>query len=157
MPGSNDDAPELLAFLSARDVPCPRCLYNLRDARSPACPECGARLDLRIGSDDLRLGPWVTALIGASLSLGFLVVVSFLAAVTALLGEFEDARDWMAAVVCWIFTAYLAAVVWFLVRRRHAFLGGRVWLQWIMAVAAAVFGVTLIGAFVWLFVGLVGS
>lgn len=31
----------LIDFLEGRDAPCPRCNYNLRDAQSDRCPECG--------------------------------------------------------------------------------------------------------------------
>lgn len=49
----------LRVFLTDRDVPCPVCRYNLRGLGSTTCPECGVRLDLRVGSIDLKLGPWL--------------------------------------------------------------------------------------------------
>lgn len=33
-------------ILKGRDVPCPRCSYNLRGAANAVCPECGERLYL---------------------------------------------------------------------------------------------------------------
>jgi hypothetical protein len=64
-PSPTDDQAVLGSFLSGRDAPCPICTYNLRDSASNRCPECGARLELRIGSDDLRIGPWLAALLSA--------------------------------------------------------------------------------------------
>jgi hypothetical protein len=70
----SDDSELLRQFLSTRDVPCPVCGYNLRGSQSPNCSECGASIDLRIGSSDLRLGPWLTTLLGSALPLGFFSV-----------------------------------------------------------------------------------
>ncbi|MEM9166951.1 MAG: hypothetical protein AAGB48_07975 [Planctomycetota bacterium] len=38
------EADQLRAYLAERDVPCPRCGYNLRGVREPVCPECGRTL-----------------------------------------------------------------------------------------------------------------
>ena len=38
------DAEILRAFVHDRDVPCPRCAYNLRGNASTLCPECGTQL-----------------------------------------------------------------------------------------------------------------
>ncbi len=40
----------LLRFTQDRDVPCPRCGYNLRALVRSVCPECGQPLALRIGA-----------------------------------------------------------------------------------------------------------
>ncbi len=39
----------LREHLADRDVPCPACSYNLRDAASATCPECGFELRIRSG------------------------------------------------------------------------------------------------------------
>ncbi|MBS0197841.1 MAG: YcxB family protein [Planctomycetes bacterium] len=41
-------APEehLARYLSDRDLPCPKCRYNLRGARGTACPECATPLSV---------------------------------------------------------------------------------------------------------------
>ncbi|MEO1535250.1 MAG: hypothetical protein AAFS11_06800 [Planctomycetota bacterium] len=41
------DADQLRAYLADRDVPCPGCKYNLRDATTADCPECGEQLYLQ--------------------------------------------------------------------------------------------------------------
>jgi hypothetical protein len=50
-----DESVLLLAFLRSRDIPCPRCGYNLRDLRAPACPECGEALCLAVRRRRSRL------------------------------------------------------------------------------------------------------
>lgn len=39
-------AERLARYLADRDLPCPKCKYNLRGVRSEKCPECGAALNL---------------------------------------------------------------------------------------------------------------
>ncbi len=70
---------ELLhALLAARDMPCPVCGYNLRRITSANCPECGAQLDLRVASTDLKLGPCLVALFGLALPAGFVGVYAII-------------------------------------------------------------------------------
>ncbi|HEX2836739.1 MAG TPA: hypothetical protein VHN77_01295 [Phycisphaerales bacterium] len=45
------DATPLVAFLAHRDVPCPRCNYNLRGNTSAACPECACPLIVGVKED----------------------------------------------------------------------------------------------------------
>lgn len=59
---NNDPEGEVLAFLRGRSVPCPRCAYDLRDAPTAKCPECGEPLLLKIGSPKLRFGWLVLAI-----------------------------------------------------------------------------------------------
>jgi hypothetical protein len=66
------------AFLAEQDVGCPVCGYNLRDCPSPSCPECGAAIRLRLCCPDLRLGPWLFALLCFALPGGFAVVATML-------------------------------------------------------------------------------
>lgn len=42
---SSGDAHDIRAFLRERDVPCPKCKYNLRACTQSRCPECGTSLD----------------------------------------------------------------------------------------------------------------
>ena len=66
------EAELLQAWLSSRDVPCPVCGYNLRSIEVANCPECGAKLDLRVGSTDLRIGLWLVGVIALTVPLGFI-------------------------------------------------------------------------------------
>ena len=56
MPEQQDDL--LLAFLRGRNVRCPVCKYNLRDATQSKCPECGKRLSLSVSVTDLSVQAW---------------------------------------------------------------------------------------------------
>lgn len=56
------DAELVRAFLSDRDVPCPRCGYNLRTQRKAVCPECGLQLALSLRPTESLHGPWITAM-----------------------------------------------------------------------------------------------
>ncbi|MEX1016075.1 MAG: hypothetical protein WDZ31_04950 [Phycisphaeraceae bacterium] len=49
----------LLAYVRDRDVPCPRCRYNLRDIERPYCPECGTQPTLTVGDAQQPLGAWL--------------------------------------------------------------------------------------------------
>jgi hypothetical protein len=46
-PESTPDPP-LEAFLAGRDIPCPKCGYNLRGLRLARCPECRYPLELML-------------------------------------------------------------------------------------------------------------
>lgn len=52
----------LLDFVAQREVPCPRCGYNLRGLTQPACPECGDKLKLTVGSLSPMNRAWLTML-----------------------------------------------------------------------------------------------
>ncbi len=73
----------LKSLLTARDIACPVCGYNLRASVSANCPECGAKLDLRIGSVDLKLGAWLVALIALAVGLGFTSILGIVVAVSS--------------------------------------------------------------------------
>lgn len=59
-PATSPDAGEadlLLAFVRERDVPCPRCDYNLRNLTTPVCPECREPLTLKVGVQRVPILP----------------------------------------------------------------------------------------------------
>jgi hypothetical protein len=60
----------LRMFLSARDVACPGCRYNLRDLSASRCPECGDELVLRVGLAEPRQAAMIAGLIGLSSGAG---------------------------------------------------------------------------------------
>lgn len=75
-PDRAEQADSLLEqYLADRDVPCPVCGYNLRGLDSQKCPECGMRLELRIGTSDLRLGAWLAVLLSVGLPCGFFLIL----------------------------------------------------------------------------------
>ena len=88
----------LAAFLAERNVPCPRCGYNLRGLVSDGCPECGDRLQLQVGLVEPRLGPYLAAVVaccaGAAAS-GFIIVLALAYA----------PGSWWGQVSSWIATA----------------------------------------------------
>lgn len=51
----------LTQFLAGHDTPCPVCRYNLRDLTGDRCPECGATLQLSVGSVQARFGVFLLA------------------------------------------------------------------------------------------------
>ena len=112
----------LKEFLAIHDVACPRCGYNLRASESARCPECSAALDLRVGSPDLRLVPWITAIVGTSIPAGFTAVFSVLTILTAFIDGFSTAGERNTVVFCWIVTAVLGTLIVAFARRRSAFL-----------------------------------
>ena len=69
---------QLIRWLEERDVACPICAYNLRDLKAVYCPECGGRLRLHVGSDNMKLGAWFLGVLGLSLALGFDGVITTL-------------------------------------------------------------------------------
>ncbi len=85
------EAKFLQAWLSSRDVPCPVCGYNLRSTEATRCPECGAKLDLRVGSTDLRIGLWLVGVIALTLPLGFIGLFAILGLPMVLLGPARGA------------------------------------------------------------------
>jgi hypothetical protein len=60
----------LRRFLAGRDVPCPRCEYNLRDLHGDHCPECGDGLIIRVNMAEPRLAALICGLVGLSAGAG---------------------------------------------------------------------------------------
>lgn len=61
-PSPADARALLLAYLAHRSVPCPRCRFDLRDAREARCPECGESLRLQVGTAQPLLGWLIVAM-----------------------------------------------------------------------------------------------
>lgn len=74
------DQDAVVRFVAERDAPCPVCRYNVRGAPEARCPECAAELRLELGSERLRLGPWLFAVVAFALGLGFDGVVGLVMA-----------------------------------------------------------------------------
>ncbi len=62
--------PLLEQFLSAHDVVCPGCSYNLRGLKSDRCPECGDALELSLKLVEPRQAPLIAGLVGLSAGAG---------------------------------------------------------------------------------------
>lgn len=109
----------LTEFLAGRNVACPVCGYNLRGLASPICPECGAHLDLRVGSVDRRLGAWLTTLLSLALPFGFfgigLIVIVVL---STYWGEWPSA-EFMLAITC--STVAYGVLVWGILASRRRY------------------------------------
>lgn len=48
----SSDAEALRGYLATRDVPCPRCTFNLRGCTKPVCPECGEPIRLMVARSE---------------------------------------------------------------------------------------------------------
>jgi len=132
MPDTQDDL--LRRFLAGRNVPCPRCGYDLRDLTSGRCPECGDEVELHVGLVEPRMGAYIVTF--GALCLGF--------GASSLLGVFllvwTSASVWrspfgVVVAIEWVLTGPLlsALVLW-----RRGFRRLPAWRQRGMAVAAAV-------------------
>lgn len=76
-----DEKELLIELLADRDVPCPRCEYNLRTLTTPRCPECGDELKLRLALVEPRIRAYVVTVAGCCFGLGqsllILLMVAF--------------------------------------------------------------------------------
>ncbi|MCZ6543549.1 MAG: hypothetical protein O6768_07770 [Planctomycetota bacterium] len=130
----HSEAQLLKLLLVARDIPCPVCGYNLRAIASTNCPECGAKLDLRVGSTDLKLGPWLAALLAGALPLG---IVSFVLVIGLAVDPIFFAVFFVGALA---YIMLLALVV----RNRRAFWKQPRKRQWWLAVCSAIVSLVLL-------------
>jgi hypothetical protein len=144
----HDERVLLRDFLHERDVRCPVCGYNLRGVASDHCPECGARLDLRVGSIDLKLGPWLLAVISVALPMGFTGVLTVIGLIGSKVSAQWRSRDWLIVAILAGITAALAGLLWHLIRRRAGFMRRPRASQWREAAAIAIVMALAQGAFV---------
>ncbi len=137
-------------YLADREAACPVCRYNLRGLDGDHCPECGARIDLRVGSIDLRLGPWLACVLSIALPMGFTGILALLATIGAQQSVAWRSGDWVILGLCWFLTVAYAVGLWLLSKRRGRFLRLPAAQQWRRAgLLAAVMVVLLVGT-VWL-------
>lgn len=141
----------LIAWLRTRDVACPICAYNLRDLAGVHCPECGGRLRLHVGSDNMKLGAWFVGVLGLALALGFDGVVT-----TLMIGVFilepptspGERQVVLTLIGCFVLLTVLAGMgVLAMVRARRRWARLGVGTQW--KVAAAIFGGTFLAHAAW--------
>jgi hypothetical protein len=106
-----DDARFLLAYLADRDLPCPRCGYNLRRLSSDRCPECGDVLVLQVGSADPQMGAYAALLVATAAGLGGSLFFGSVAAVYAPASWWSGASGILLIVEAVLAGAGLAAAV----------------------------------------------
>jgi hypothetical protein len=123
--GSEADA-LLATFLADRDVPCPRCGYNLRTLLGTRCTECGAELQLGVSAVEPFLRPWIAATVVTSISSG--IGVLFLAIIFGSAGLPPSDWYWVVA-ISWACIPLAAALA--LQRRRIT--RWPAWVQWSLA------------------------
>ena len=115
------EAEFLQDWLSSRDVPCPVCGYNLRSTEATRCPECGAELDLRVGSTDLRIGLWLVGVLALTLPLGFIGLFVFLFAVPMVLSGGSGGPLFSIVAIATVMSVGYVLLLWRLIRRRKKF------------------------------------
>lgn len=153
------DRDALAAWLQEHDESCPNCGYTLRGLTSEICPECCALLRLTVGASERRLGPWMTAIIGAALGLGFDATASILLASILFIGPAPPLSTWqpyalLGALAILALACLFALILLLRARRRFARLPASAqWrraLLWFVTVGAshAAAGAVL---FMWLF------
>ena len=140
----------LRTYLAQRDVPCPVCAYNLRGSEGPKCPECGARLDLRVGSIDLRLGPWLLCVLAVAVPLGFSGILAVLALIAARRSPSWRVDDWILLGAMWAFAIICAGLLTWVVRRRARLLRRSSRGQWVRAWSWAAFMLVFQAGMIWL-------
>jgi len=144
------EAELLRALLASRDIACPVCAYNLHGIESSNCPECGATLDLRVGSTDLKLGPWLMAVLGLAFPLGFVGIYAVFGLVAMLVfavggGRVSGGPSLLVSMsVPTLVCAGYAFLLWRLFRRRRKFWAKPRRAQWRSAVLHAVLGPGLV-------------
>ena len=87
MATTTQDRDLLTSYLADRDVPCPRCGYNLRTLQSNQCPECGEELTLRVGLVYPKLAALITGLVGLSAGAGLNGLLLIYLGIQLALGE----------------------------------------------------------------------
>lgn len=120
-PPSPEQSDPLRSFLAGRDLPCPRCGYNLRGCASPTCPECNQRLTLTLANPARPEPAWIAGLIILSAGTGFHVFL-------LLFLLWETLRNvWFRELGLVILPASIAAAVLFLATAAWVSRRGRAW------------------------------
>lgn len=81
----------LHVYLAQRDVPCPRCRYNLRALHGHHCPECGEEVRLNVGLVHPKMKLMTAGLIGLAAGAGFSGLLLVYAAIMIAQGEYWEA------------------------------------------------------------------
>lgn len=139
-----DPDPLLVAYLAKADAPCPICDYNLRNLTTDTCPECSAKLHLRVGSENMTLGPWLGAVLSFALAVGFDAVMSLIFTVMFTVSRFANpppapyvTNQFIKALSVFLtLTLSCSLAIFILVRRRRRWMMMPRRAQWRYAVIA---------------------
>ena len=134
----------LKQLLALREIPCPVCGYNLRGIESDKCPECGAKLDLRVGSSDLKLGLWIAAILAIALPLGFATIWAALFCYFWIVKGNYDSGEWIATGSLLLLALIEGFALGVLVRIRKRFWTMRKQTQCLVAAACIVISIVLV-------------
>ncbi len=128
-----DDAELLKLYLVGRDVPCPKCGYNLRGSVSGACSECGTELKLHVHPVIRLPRSYSAGILGLSTGLVLGAGVAFLgiaAGPVPLLGGTLAAVFSLVGLVLWDKLYYRTR------RHRREAIAYLVWFSWLGAATA---------------------
>ncbi len=142
---AREDVALLTAFLAERDVPCPRCGYNLHGLTNGRCPECGDYLRLQVRSAEPRLGAFITLVLVSGIGLGGSTLFGVLATVHAPRNWWFGERCGIILLIQWGLSGLLTLLA-LLLRRRLRKLGRGI--QWSVAIATLLLLATLSTAIV---------
>lgn len=117
------DADLLVEWLSTHNETCPVCKYNLRNLASTRCPECGWELQLRVGTKESFLAPWIATLVSLCIGAG-LGIPSIILIVMSGGDIFRDRFLCGGVCMAWFSLCMPLAVVLLLVKRKFISMGG---------------------------------
>lgn len=89
---------QLVRFVQGRDVACPGCGYNVRNLRADCCPECGEKLQLRLGLVEPRRAALIAGLVGLAAGAGLGGLLLIYAALVIAFGRSGDWGDFLIVV-----------------------------------------------------------
>ncbi|MDF1809250.1 MAG: hypothetical protein P1U42_06105 [Phycisphaerales bacterium] len=126
--------PELLReYLDTHDAPCPICGYNLRGVVLVNCPECDAPIELTVGSSQLQLGAWLTAILAFAMALGFDLIIGMLLVIPVVItGGEDDAVLFLAGSLTALGLGCIG-MLWVLIANRSAWMKKARRTQWKIA------------------------
>ena len=130
-PPPTEDEQALVAWLQSHDAACPVCAYGLRGLPAAVCPECGAGLELTVGSQSARLGAWLVCVLSLALGIGFDLVAATLIAVGLIVfGSGGDPQPFILMGALLLLGGVCGALTVRLVRTRVTFLRRPRFEQW---------------------------